>query len=79
MGQPIETRWWNLMTIALDKGLCVKIEKHIDSQKFIVLLAKIYIIDEKPRCLFSCFDLYRNTEPFYKAEKFVREYKREAK
>lgn len=71
----IESRWWSLMSYALEhKKLCISLEKHINTNNQIVLLVKITPIDRKPINLFSEFDLDFKTELFYKAENFIKNY-----
>ena len=74
----IETRWWDLMTRALnDKLLCIALEKHMNGNhngNLTILTVKISPIDTKPRVFFSAHDLESSTELFFKAEKFVKDY-----
>jgi len=73
--QEIELRWWNLMRQVTKKKLYLRLEKHIDSGGFIVLLVKVFPMDGSQKCLLSAFDLDHRTELFFKVEKFVKEYK----
>lgn len=71
----IESRYWALMSNALDKKLYLRLEKHINVMGEIALAVKVFPIDRKTECLFSEHDLAHRTELFFKVEKFVKEYK----
>lgn len=74
----IETRWWSLMSRALkDKLLCVSLEKHLDSNNFVVLKVKIYPVNKEPKVIYSKFDSEHSTSLFYDAERFIKEYKKD--
>lgn len=72
--QEIETKWWDLMDLALEKKLCISLSKHINSNNSIVLLVNITPIDKNPKTLYSNFSLKDDTSLFYDCKKFVQQY-----
>jgi len=70
----IQDRYWSLMSTALEKKLCLRLEKHINARGFTVLLVKVFPIDRKPDCLFSAFDLDHEVQLFFKVQDFVKKY-----
>ncbi len=77
--QEIETKYWNLMSYALKKNLCIKLEKHLDHNKREVLQVKIFPIDKKPDCLHGEFSYPSDDRLYYSIKRFVDEFENDSK
>lgn len=72
--QEIETRWWNLMSIAHEKGLTVHLSKCESRYSGLDLIVKVVVGSE---CIYSGVDLEHRTEHFFKVERVINEFKKE--
>ena len=75
--QEIGYKWWMLMSRANEKGLTIFLHKGQSPNNVMNLSVKIKTNYERPRCLFSEIDLDHSEELFYKAKRFVDNFKKD--